>query len=91
MPKETFKSNGLVGDSTFLEVGWSKVSDSVSLASINPDGGVMIKEKSETGESKLVHVDVLNPGWYIYLNRDEINDLIRVLRRARDQAFGRDE
>lgn len=25
------------------------------------------------------------------LSRSEINDLIRVLRRARDQAFGRDE
>lgn len=25
------------------------------------------------------------------LNRDEINRLIRVLRRARDQAYGRDE
>jgi hypothetical protein len=25
------------------------------------------------------------------LNRDEINKLIRVLRRARDQAYGRDE
>lgn len=30
-------------------------------------------------------------GWHVDLNRQQINDLIRVLRRARDQAFGRDE
>lgn len=30
-------------------------------------------------------------GWYVNLDRHQINDLIRILRRARDQAFGRDE
>lgn len=30
-------------------------------------------------------------GMYVQLNRRSINDLIRHLRRARDQAFGRDE
>lgn len=30
-------------------------------------------------------------GWYVDLDRRGINDLIRILRRARDQAFGRDE
>ena len=30
-------------------------------------------------------------GWWVSLDRGGINDLIRVLRRARDQAFGRDE
>lgn len=30
-------------------------------------------------------------GLWSNLNRDDINQLIRVLRRARDQAFGRDE
>jgi hypothetical protein len=30
-------------------------------------------------------------GMYVSLNRTGINDLIRNLRRARDQAFGRDE
>ena len=28
---------------------------------------------------------------YVDLGRYEINQLIRILRRARDQAFGRDE
>lgn len=30
-------------------------------------------------------------GFYVDLNREGINRLIRNLRRARDQAFGRDE
>jgi hypothetical protein len=30
-------------------------------------------------------------GWHVDLDRDRVNALIRVLRRARDQAFGRDE
>lgn len=30
-------------------------------------------------------------GHYVQLDRKGINQLIRVLRRARDQAFGRDE
>jgi hypothetical protein len=30
-------------------------------------------------------------GMYVDLDRRGINDLIRYLRRARDQAFGRDE
>jgi hypothetical protein len=30
-------------------------------------------------------------GMYVTLDRRDINDLIRYLRRARDQAFGRDE
>jgi hypothetical protein len=34
---------------------------------------------------------VVTDGYYVDLGRKEINDLIRNLRRARDQAFGRDE
>jgi hypothetical protein len=30
-------------------------------------------------------------GTYVSLERHQINELIRYLRRARDQAFGRDE
>lgn len=30
-------------------------------------------------------------GWHVDLDRRQVNELIRVLRRARDQAFGRDE
>lgn len=34
---------------------------------------------------------VAKQGWYVNLNRYQVNELIRILRRARDQAFGRDE
>lgn len=30
-------------------------------------------------------------GYYVGLNRRQVNHLIKTLRRARDQAFGRDE
>lgn len=39
-------------------------------------------------ESDDTHV---TDGFYVDLNRQAINKLIRDLRRARDQAFGRDE
>ncbi len=34
---------------------------------------------------------VVTDGFYVDLDRNAINTLIRNLRRARDQAFGRDE
>ena len=30
-------------------------------------------------------------GWHVFLNRSQVNDLIRTLRRARNAAFGVDE
>ncbi len=30
-------------------------------------------------------------GWHVFLNRNQVNDLIRTLRRARNSAFGADE
>lgn len=51
---------------------------SVQLATINPE------YEHDFGEWE-------KSGWYVDLDRRAINDLIRVLRRARDQAFGRDE
>ena len=30
-------------------------------------------------------------GWFVDLDRERINELIRVLRKARDQVYGRDE
>lgn len=40
-------------------------------------------EEIEKGRSKL-------DGWHVTLDREQINRLIRVLRRARDAAFGSD-
>ena len=33
----------------------------------------------------------MSRGWFVTLNRNEINRLIRFLRKARDQAYGADE
>jgi hypothetical protein len=35
-------------------------------------------------------IQVYERGWYMQLDRDGINRLIRSLRRARDAAFGKD-
>lgn len=48
------------------------------------DGDVVVGE--------LLEVEGLaRSGHYVQLDRTTINELIRTLRRARDQAFGRDE
>lgn len=60
------------------EVSWSHVSAGghVQLATVNPS----IEETDESGAR----------GWYVTLDRDQINRIIRHLRTARDAAFGRD-
>jgi hypothetical protein len=42
-------------------------------------------------EEGLVSVGWSSEAGHVHLDRRGINDLIRHLRRARDQAFGRDE
>lgn len=52
---------------------------------------------SEIGEVQLATRNTAFPeldassGWFVDLDRSEINRLIRILRRARDSAFGKDE
>ena len=44
------------------------------------------------GDGVLLEAEgIRSSGVYLQMTRTSINDLIRVLRRARDQAFGRDE
>lgn len=85
MPKEYVDSicNVFPGDSEApsnpplrVRVGWSRERGDVEIRTVNPS----------TEES----FDA-NGGWNVWLDRRGINDLIRILRRARDQAFGRDE
>ena len=52
--------------------------------SIETPNGVEVQHKRQFGDAPF-------DGWYMSLNRQQINDLIRVLRRARDAAYGRDE
>lgn len=64
------------GPSFRVKVGWSRECGDVQIATVNPE-----TEEGFDGAA----------GYYVDLDRRAINDLIRILRRARDQAFGRDE
>lgn len=90
MPKETVYD---VTRSFDVEVNWSRVGGHVQVATVVPPA-----ETADGPES----LAALMAGWteetkatatglYATLDRDGINRLIRVLRRARDQSFGRDE
>lgn len=45
----------------------------------------------EAGEDRLVSREIAGESFTKVLTRSEINNLIRVLKRARDAAYGRDE
>lgn len=53
-------------------------------AQVTPPGSDPIYTELQVAEA-------MHNGFYVELDRGGINDLIRILRRARDQAFGRDE
>lgn len=59
------------------EVRWSRETEYVQLATV--------ADKDPVSEG------FDGCGWFMSLDRRGINDLIRHLRKARDQAFGRDE
>ena len=58
-----------------IEVSWGRDSGHVQIATVN------LAKQSFTPEY----------GWFRDINRDEINRLIKTLRKARDQAYGVDE
>lgn len=87
MPKEIVH-NSTPDYPSYARVGWSRESGHVQLATANPDGKLSLKNV----DGKYEPVDTIEDhGWFVSLDRHGINDLIRVLRRARDQAFGKDE
>lgn len=82
MPKEVIHDpTPVIGEQSTpfaVEVQWGRDSD-VRIGSVNlenSDG-----EKRFTSEY----------GWFATLRRQDVNVLIRVLRKARDQAYGVDE
>lgn len=85
MPKE----NVIGVDSGDLElrvqVGWGN----------HPAGFVQVSsvEQSQNPNAEYAMTLAGKPvdGWYVNLDRNGINRLIKVLRKARDQAYGRDE
>lgn len=61
-------------------VGWTRDLGHVEIATINPN----VEGTNEAWTAAA--------GLHVHLHdRRQVNDLIRYLRRARDQAFGRDE
>lgn len=92
MPKETVYGEQRVFDPadenpqvSRVEVLWSRDAGFVQVVTKATDaaGG---RWASSYGDE--YHV---TDGYYVDLTRAEVNHLIRNLRRARDQAFGRDE
>lgn len=91
MPKETIRTRQ--GNGNFkLEVGWA-VDQEVQLR--------IVLDPSDSSGPQTIHALFENtpdiPEWqalsflFDWQSRQQINDLIKALRRARDNAFGRDE
>jgi hypothetical protein len=60
-----------------VEIGWQRDHGHVSIATVDPS---------------VEGIGSRDSGLHVHLSeRRQVNDLIRHLRRARDQAFGRDE
>lgn len=65
-------------DDSAVKVGWSKDTEHVEIAIIQD------RDREDGGVPD-------EDAWHSQMNRNGINRLIRILRRARDDAFGKDE
>ena len=61
-----------------FQVSWTRDREHVEVSTVASDGITL----QPTPEGN---------GWFVQLDRAGINRAIRLLRQARDQAFGRDE
>jgi hypothetical protein len=70
-------------------VGWSD--NAVQIAAINSNVQATITQvHDEDGNPRAVDGTETIDGWWIDLDRAGINDLIKLLRKARDRAYGAD-
>lgn len=77
-----------------IEVSWSREAGHVQVATrlFNDDGKSFgIDGEIPTPPEELARREVWASGFYVSLDRNGINDLIRKLRKARNQAYGPDE
>lgn len=99
MPKENI--NDIVIDGFRAELHWSADSGYVQIGTVNTASTLTLPtddSPAPTGRPPAAAVENPPPGsdqkpfygWYVTLDRDGINRLVRHLRRARDQAFGAD-
>ena len=91
MPKEK-----VTGVEAFLEVGEEASDEGYPLVEVRwnrwPDSYVSVVSRLSNCEMPPPGEDILaSYGFHVQLDRSGINDLIRKLRRARDQAYGKDE
>lgn len=87
MPKESVRDATTAGK--LAMVGWSE--GSVQIAAINSN--VQLTPTlvyDEHGNPHKPDDPEVIDGWWIDIDRDGINRLIKVLRLARDRAFGAD-
>lgn len=79
MPREYINDKDEAGSKDplpFAAIGWERESGHVQLGVLQ--GGDVDEGKQD------------RPGFYVSLNRNAINRAIRILRRARDAAYGAD-
>lgn len=86
MPKVTIKSKEDMD--TLVHLGWSKESSHVQIAVLNENEDTGLWFTNEKDE--LERLDGSN-GWVAQLDRYGINRLIQALRKARDDAYGKDQ
>ncbi len=97
MPNEVIAGTiGTAGNSVRLVVRWGRrettyMPEGSDFPCVSVSDGVMVAtEALQTAEDgKSSDWEALGATWE--LDRGDVNELIRVLRKARDQAFGRDE
>jgi hypothetical protein len=82
-----------IGATARVEVGWSNAPmGAVQIATTKLAPGADRNREYIDGSGS--ETEPIKPAWdgqYIDLDRDQINELIRALRQARDKAYGRDE
>lgn len=100
MPKENI--NGVAMDQLRVEVAWKADPSAdgtgyVQVATVHTDSPATIPHKIESATSGhfavMPHLDPTRQaldGWHVTLDREQLNRLIRSLRRARDSAYGAD-
>lgn len=95
MPKELIGSRE---ESNVVELGWSRESEHVQLGTTSQSRLVAATvARADSRANYAAAKATVDPeeipftGWFVQLNRSDINILIRNLKKARDQAYGRDE
>lgn len=84
MPKEVIYSTV---EQYNIEVGWNREASDVQVGIVTADGTPIANHLGPNGATEIAAFTSL----WGNLDRAGINRLIKSLRTARDQAFGRDE